>query len=611
MENLQQEISTSITYRQLYSKTIGPQHPLRVIAHLIAVNYPAREFGITRFLDIDQAKKLCPDSICVHVSTYQKNKDINLIFPNYHENPIPDTHKVSLDPYRRESLKILKIFKLHCEFIEKASIDEAFLDFSIQVRDLILKRYPELKIKDESNINLDDQLPLPSKLEHKNQLKLSNDFIQFDHNQEEEEEEEEEEISWSDLALSIGAELMENCRKDIFNQLGYTCSAGIANNKLLAKLCSSYKKPNAQTILKKSSIKNFLRPLEITKLRFLGGKLGQSVLDLIPTTEEEKRIGSIWKISLIDLQMKTGDENGLWVWERVRGIDNSLVLEKVDVKSMMSSKNFRPFINSWDQVDDWLKILSTDLLARLNEAREINPGLWPKTMVIHKRDENQKTISKQINFIHTNNLSREYIYNLSKRLLTEFSKSLGTLSGLCLSLSGLIGLENGQRDLDSFFNFKGLKDEDDHSKSLSKKRKVDDDDDDELVGYDSPSDRLSYKCPRCGEVLKSELSDGDGDQDKMDRMERLKVEHADHHFAKDLWDQDGLIVKNDQHERLMGGRTGEGGSGSRSSRSSRSSGSHGKKKLSKTKLNSKKGSITAFFKPVNGEGGSGHKKSTD
>ena len=41
---------------------------------LIAINYPARKFGITRFLPISEAKKLCPELICQHVATWREGE---------------------------------------------------------------------------------------------------------------------------------------------------------------------------------------------------------------------------------------------------------------------------------------------------------------------------------------------------------------------------------------------------------------------------------------------------------------------------------------------------------------------------------------------------------
>ena len=49
----------------------------------------------------------------VHVATYR----IGDPEPGYWEGAKPETHKVSLDPYRRESLKILKVFSEFCPVV--------------------------------------------------------------------------------------------------------------------------------------------------------------------------------------------------------------------------------------------------------------------------------------------------------------------------------------------------------------------------------------------------------------------------------------------------------------------------------------------------------------
>src|SRR6266566_4669324 len=58
------------------------------------------------------------------------------------------THKVSLDPYRIESRKILGLVKEHLpanlQKVEKAGIDEVFVDLSAQVHAILLERHAEL-----------------------------------------------------------------------------------------------------------------------------------------------------------------------------------------------------------------------------------------------------------------------------------------------------------------------------------------------------------------------------------------------------------------------------------------------------------------------------------
>ncbi|PLW42989.1 hypothetical protein PCANC_10022 [Puccinia coronata f. sp. avenae] len=86
-----------LTYRQLYSKKIGPNHPLRVIAHC-DVDAAYAQFEQVRL-------KIPPDKPLAVQQWRGRDAETEA---KYHHNPKPETHKVSLDPYRRESVKILR-----------------------------------------------------------------------------------------------------------------------------------------------------------------------------------------------------------------------------------------------------------------------------------------------------------------------------------------------------------------------------------------------------------------------------------------------------------------------------------------------------------------------
>lgn len=55
--------------------------------------------------------------------------------------------------------------------------------------------------------------------------------------------------------------------------------AGIAHNKILAKLASGMHKPASQTVVPLAGVPRLLRELPVAKLRQLGGKFGASVMD--------------------------------------------------------------------------------------------------------------------------------------------------------------------------------------------------------------------------------------------------------------------------------------------------------------------------------------------
>jgi DNA polymerase eta len=57
---------------------------------------------------------------------------------------------------------------------------------------------------------------------------------------------EEEPTDWDDVVMYLAAEMIRETRREVEEKLGYTCSAGIARNKMLAKLAAGWKKPNQQ-----------------------------------------------------------------------------------------------------------------------------------------------------------------------------------------------------------------------------------------------------------------------------------------------------------------------------------------------------------------------------
>ncbi|CAF3462869.1 unnamed protein product, partial [Rotaria sp. Silwood2] len=96
--------------------------------------------------------------------------------------------------------------------------------------------------------------------------------------------------------LLLGAYLVEQIRKKVKDETGFFCSAGIARNKILAKLCCGFNKPKKQTIFTQSDIdhvfdktpvqkmyENFFFKTFIVSFFFsqgLGGKAAERVMEL-------------------------------------------------------------------------------------------------------------------------------------------------------------------------------------------------------------------------------------------------------------------------------------------------------------------------------------------
>ncbi|EIW67292.1 hypothetical protein TREMEDRAFT_12962, partial [Tremella mesenterica DSM 1558] len=419
---------------------------------IIAVNYPARKYGIKRFNTIDEAKKMCPHLVVQHVATYRNGE----AEAGYWGEVDPRTHKVSLDPYRRESLKILAIFKemVPRGEIEKASIDEAFLDLTTQVLERLLERFPYLsQVPPDAPEGLDSALPTAPPVNWQN----SGNVFPIDGETdpalgiEEPDGSQEPEGKWEDWALCIGAEIMSELRAEVYKRLHYTCSAGIAHNKAMAKLCSAWKKPNNQTVLRIAATPAFLRNMDFTDIRFLGGKLGNA----IATEYGAKTVGDMLTVPLDELQRRFGEES-VWVYNIIRGIDHTEVKERVTTKSMLASKNTRPAVTTPAQGLHWIQVLSGELNVRLREAREVSPGLWPKTLVLSHRTGGEASRSRQTPFPFTRDLSTEYIVKYASKLWAEVCQPMehGSMkvNNMALAFNGLEKLEDGQKGIEGFFS---------------------------------------------------------------------------------------------------------------------------------------------------------------
>ncbi|KAJ4290233.1 DNA-directed DNA polymerase eta rad30 [Kalmusia sp. IMI 367209] len=425
------------TYKQLQQlKTYSTQTPLRVISHvdldafyaqcetvrlgidpakplavqqwqgLIAINYPARAYGLSRHVTSSEALKVCPELILQHVATWKEGDDKW----SYSEDAYKEiaTRKVSLDPYRLQSRKILACIKgvlpEGLQRVEKASIDEVFMDLSAQVHAILLDRYPELRGPPPYD-DPSEYLPrVPTTV-----LDWQADALVETGS----EDGEEADPDWDDVCMVIASEIVRDVRKAVYDTLGYTCSGGIAKNKMLAKLGSGHKKPNRQTVIRNRAITHFLSGMKFTKIRMLGGKLGDEVVAMFGTDKVAELVAQP-----LDQLKRLGDDTGSWLHSTIRGEDHSEVNPRTQIKSMLSAKSFRPAINSFEQGVRWLRIFVADIFSRCVEEGVLENKRRPRTINLHHRQGGQ-TRSRQSPIPQGKPLSEPILFDLARNLLAQ------------------------------------------------------------------------------------------------------------------------------------------------------------------------------------------------
>lgn len=359
-----------------------------------------------RLGSVADAKKACPSLIAQHVATWREGDDKWAYRADAAENIATD--KVSLDPYRLESRKILALVKDHLpadlQRVEKASVDEVFLDLSAHVHAVLRERFTELRQPPPYN-DPSEPLPLPSVAALDWQADALVDL---------DEERESADPDWDDVAMLLGSEIVRGLRAKVKEELGYTCSAGVAGSKLVSKLGSAYKKPNRQTVVRNRAVGIFLSEFKLTKLRMLGGKLGEQVVSVFGT----ELVKELLPVPLEQLKGKLGEETGVWLYNTIRGIDTSEVNPRTQIKSMLSAKSFRPYINTQDQGVKWLRIFVGDIYNRLVEEGVLENKRRPKTIHLSARHATQ-TRSRQIPIPQGKQIDETMLMGLARDLFSQ------------------------------------------------------------------------------------------------------------------------------------------------------------------------------------------------
>lgn len=123
----------------------------------------------------------------------------------------------------------------------------------------------------------------------------------------------------------------QELRSTIIKETGLPISFGLATNKTVAKVGTGEIKPNNHINIPKGFEKNFLAPLPIKKIPMVGDQTHKKLLEL-----GIRYVRTIQDMP-IELMDKVMGKNGILLWKKAQGIDNSPVKPYNERKSISSS----------------------------------------------------------------------------------------------------------------------------------------------------------------------------------------------------------------------------------------------------------------------------------
>lgn len=266
---------------------------------LIAVSYPARACGVRRGDRLDEARRKCPGVVAVHVETRgggenglgregvdggggaTERLNATPAVPaaaasrqQQQQGHDRSSQKACLDRYREASEEVLAVIGRFATRVEKASIDEVYIDLTPEVMAMWGKDEGDEEEENEEEEREED---------HNHEHPPSSSSFSFTPT---------ELVGIAghaanplhppDRALLLGARLVARLREAIQIETSFTMSAGISHNKMLSKLASAKHKPNKQTLVPSSAVPSLLTTIPLKDIRGLGGKLGEAVVALAP-----------------------------------------------------------------------------------------------------------------------------------------------------------------------------------------------------------------------------------------------------------------------------------------------------------------------------------------
>ncbi len=180
-----------------------------------------------------------------------------------------------------------------------------------------------------------------------------------------------------------GLQIARRIKQQVRERTGLTVSAGVAHNKLLAKLASDMDKPDGLTWIREREAAAILAPLPVERLRGVGPSTAQRLRDAGYTS-----IGELATADSDALGRLLG-KHGTRMVELARGEDQREVSPPGRPKSISAETTFDKDIYSWAEAAPHVRSFAERIAAGL-ERRD----LFARTVTLKVRFRDFRTITR-------------------------------------------------------------------------------------------------------------------------------------------------------------------------------------------------------------------------
>ncbi|EDV96067.1 GH15415 [Drosophila grimshawi] len=186
-------------------------------------------------------------------------------------------------------------------------------------------------------------------------------------------------VDLTDVLQELQVDVMTfvtHLRQEVRDITACPCSAGVADNKLLARMATKLAKPNGQHLLQTEDAANYMATLALDVLPGVGSsityKLNQAGLS---------NCADVQQVSLVRLEMLLGKKMAQTLYQNCRGIDPRPLVYEQQRKSISAEVNYGIRFSKYEELEKFLKQLSGEVHSRLIEIKRKAKSITLKLMV--------------------------------------------------------------------------------------------------------------------------------------------------------------------------------------------------------------------------------------
>lgn len=196
-------------------------------------------------------------------------------------------------------------------------------------------------------------------------------------------------------------------RAKIIRESGLPISFGLSLNKTVSKIATGEAKPNNELNIHNGQEKSFLAPLSVKKIPMIGTKTYRTLCDL-----GVKKIQSIQEMP-VELMESVFGKNGIVMWKKANGIDNSPVIPYQERKSISTERTFDKDTIDVKKLEGLMIAMAENLAFQLRQGDRLTSCI---TVKIRYSDFQTYTLQKHIPYSAADHAIIPVVLELFKKL---------------------------------------------------------------------------------------------------------------------------------------------------------------------------------------------------